>query len=252
MSVNGDSQNSMPTNHVELYIRAGKDGECLGACLNCQRFYMILDRKGKAGELTFDVITINMARPPAEFKKFANRLPVLKHGDEILSDNDEIVQYLDENFPYPSLRYDNMLAHSVCLDIFSKFSFYIKQVSHGPENLLKELQAINDYLEGVDCLYLCGDELKHLDCIMLPKLQHIRVAAKAFKDFDIPADMVGLWKYLKNAYANDTFRKSCPSNQEIVHFWESKPETPKLSEEKKREYGTDGYAEPKFSFDVPL
>ncbi|KAJ8319838.1 hypothetical protein KUTeg_001425 [Tegillarca granosa] len=249
MSVNGE--NSLPSSHVELYVKAGKDGESYGACPFCQRFYMILDHKAKAGELTYDVITINMARPPQEFKKLANRLPVLKHQDEILADNDEIVQYIDASFPYPDLRYDNMKAHSVCLDIFSKFSFYIKQVSNKPDSLLKELQAINDYLESAGTKYLCGDELTHLDCLMLPKLQHIRVAAKAFKEFEIPDDMVGIWRYMATAYTNDTFRKTCPSDQEIVYYWESKPETPSLSEDKKRVYGTDGYAEPRFTVDVP-
>lgn len=249
MSVNGDT---LPTNHVELYVRAGKDGESYGACPFCQRFYMILDLKFKSGDLNFDVITINMARPPVDFKKLANRLPVLKHGDEIRSDNDEIVQYIDETFPYPSLQYNNVHAHSVCLDIFSKFSYFIKQVSHSADHLLKELQAINDYLETSNTRYLCGDKLTHLDCLMLPKLQHIRVAAKAFKDFEIPDDMIGLWNYLGAAYQNETFRKTCPSDQEIVNHWESKQETPSLTEEKMKLYSTDGYNQPKFSFETPL
>ena len=87
---------------------------------------------------------------------------------------------------------------------------------------------------------------------MLPKLQHIRVAAKAFKDFEIPDDMVGLWNYLGAAYQNETFRKTCPSDQEIVYQWESKQETPSLSEEKMKLYSTDGYNQPKFSFETPL
>ena len=242
-------ENSVPSNHVDLYVKAGKDGESYGACPFCQRFYMILDLKANAGELTYDVTTVNMARPPAEFKKLANRLPVLKHGDEIMSDNDEIVQYIDENFPHPDIRYDNMKAHSVCLDIFSKFSFYIKQVSHGPEGLLKELYCINDFLENAGSLYLCGEELTHLDCLMLPKLQHIRVAAKAFKDFDIPQEMKGIWRYLENAYKNNTFRKTCPSDQEIVFHWEDKQQTPLLTDEQKRFYAFD--IEPRFCFNVP-
>lgn len=249
--MNGQSE-SMPSNHVELYVKAGKDGESYGANVFCQRFYMILDIKAKHGTLTYDVITINMARPPPDFKRLANRLPVLKHNDEILVDNDEILQYIDEHFPFPSLKYDNMAAHSVCLDVFAKFSYYIKQVSHGPEALLKELQAVNDYLETNTNKFMCRDELCHLDCLMLPKLQHIRVAAKAFKDFEIPDDMVGLWKYLKMAYENDTFRKTCSSDQEIVHEWESKAGIPPLSESKKKIYTMDGYVEPQFSMNVPV
>jgi glutathione S-transferase len=75
------------------------------------------------------------------------------------------------------------------IDIFSKFSYFIKQVSHSADHLLKELQAINDYLETANTRYLCGDKLTHLDCLMLPKLQHIRVAAKAFKEFHLHASI---------------------------------------------------------------
>ncbi|KAL3862132.1 hypothetical protein ACJMK2_008122 [Sinanodonta woodiana] len=247
MEANGDS--AVPSNSVELFVKAGENGLNYGACPFCQMVYMILDTKSKEGDLTYDVITINMSRPPQEFKKLANRLPVLRHMDEILSGNDEIVNYLDLTFPHPDLRYDNLKANSVCLDVFGKFSSYIKQVSHSAEPLIKEFDAINDYLESAGTKFLCGNHITNLDCLVLPKLQHIRVAAKAFKDFEIPSDMKGLWSYLKTAYSNDTFRKTCPSDQEIVYHWSQKSETPQLEEEKQRYYSTDG--EPRFSFDIP-
>ena len=141
------NDHSVPTNHVVLYVKAGWDGVSYGACPFCQRFYMVLDLKAKAGSLTYDIITVNMARPLAEFKKFASKLPVLKHGEEVVMDSDEIMQYIDDNFPVPDLRYDNSEAHSACLDIFSKFSFYVKNVSHTAEYLLKELVTIDRFLE---------------------------------------------------------------------------------------------------------
>lgn len=42
--------------------------------------------------------------------------------------------------------------------------------------------------------YLCGPHLTHLDCEVLPKLQHLRVAAKALKDYDIPTNLRGFWR----------------------------------------------------------
>ncbi|KAI8796257.1 chloride intracellular channel protein 1, partial [Biomphalaria glabrata] len=73
---------SKSSNHVQLYVRAGWDGTGYGACPFCQRFYMVLDLKAKGHALTYDIISVNTARPPPEFRKFANRLPVLKHDDE--------------------------------------------------------------------------------------------------------------------------------------------------------------------------
>ena len=205
--------------------------------------------QANAGELTFTVTTVNMAKPPADFKKLASRLPVIVHGSEILSDPDEMVQYIDEHFPFPPMAYDNAKAATVTMDVFSKFSFYVKDVSHSSQPLLTELRKLNDYLEESPHKFLCRDEPDHLDCMMLPKLQHIRVVAKEFKDFDIPGEFKGLWRYLQNAYESEVFRQTCPTDMEILFHWLNKPELPKLAKDWERKYL--GMLEGKYSLDVP-
>ena len=242
-------EHQAPSNHLELFVKAGKDGESYGGCPLCQRMFMILLMKANAAELTFTVTTVNMAKPPADFKKLASRLPVIVHGSEILSDPDEMIQYIDEHFPYPPMAYDNVKAAQASLDVFSKFSFYIKAVSHSPTPLLAELRKLNSYLEESTHKFLCRDIPDHLDCLMLPKLQHIRVVAKAFKDFDIPPELKGLWRYLENAYSYDVFRQTCPSDQEVINHWLNKPELPRLS--KAKENDCLGTTEPRYSLDVP-
>ena len=237
---NGEAGAAVPSNHLELFVKAGKDGESYGGCPFCQRMFMILLMKANAGELTFTVTTVNMAKPPADFKKLSSRLPVVVHGTEILSDPDEMIQYIDEHFPYPPMAYDN---------VFSKFSFYIHNVSHSSAPLVAELRRLNSYLEQSPHKFLCRDVPDHLDCLMLPKLQHIRVASKAFKDFDIPAEYTGIWRYLNTAYNTDIFKQTCPSDQEIVYQWLSKPELPRLSKEKAIYYSTE--SPPRHSLDIP-
>lgn len=243
------SASSTPSNHLELYVRAGKDGESYGGCPLCQRMFMILLMKANAGELQFTVTTVNMAKPPAEFKKLASRLPVIKHGTEILSDPDEMIQYIDEHFPYPPMAYDNVKAAQVTMDVFSKFSFYIKDVSHNAQPLLAELRRISDYLEEAPYKYLCRDVPDHLDCLMLPKLQHIRVVCKALKGLDIPSEYKGLWRYLATAYEGDVFTQTCPSDQEILHHWLSKPEVSKMPKDLEAKYQAS--TTPTYSTDVP-
>lgn len=241
--------NSEPSHHVELFVRAGQDGDSYGACPFCQRIYMILMLKSSSGDLSFDLKLVNQARPRNEFRKIANRLPVLKHGDEVLTDNDEIVKYIEANFTKPDLKFDNAYANAVCLEVFSKFAYYVKQVNNTPDQLRQELWRINDYIEKTGTKFLCGDDITNLDTLVLPKLQHIRVAAKALKNMEFPASMKGIWTYLKNAYDAEVFRKSCPSDQEIVNHWASKQETPSLTDEAKRFYNTE--TEPRFTFFVP-
>ena len=57
---------------------------------------------------------MNTGKPPAEFKSLGNRLPALTHGDETISDPDEMVQYIDRNFRYPPMTYDNVDAAAAC------------------------------------------------------------------------------------------------------------------------------------------
>ncbi|ESO11341.1 hypothetical protein HELRODRAFT_116835 [Helobdella robusta] len=247
IAINNHLTNANNNKQVELFVKAGKDGESYGGCPICQRFFMILLTKADYNkDLSLIVTTVNMSKPPPDFKKLATRLPVLNHQDQIISDQDEMVQYIDKTFRYPPMNYDNVAAAKACRDVFSKFSFYIKDVSQSPAALLAELHRLNDYLMNSPHKFLCRDVPDHLDCMMLPKLQHLRVAAKAFKNFDIPLEFKGLWRYLATAYNTTSFRESCPSDQEIIFHWGSKPECPDLSKDFQLSEAT-----PKYSFDYP-
>jgi hypothetical protein len=160
-----------------------------------------------------------------------------------------MVQYIDRLFHYPPMSYDNAAAARACRDVFSKFSFYVKDVSHSPDTLIAELSRLNAYLLESPHRFLCRDLPDHLDCMTLPKLQTIRVVGAALKNFEIPAHLRGLWRYLAAAYDTPAFRNSCPSDQEIVEQWQSKPECPSLSRAAAVLYSTD--AAPRYSFDVP-
>lgn len=43
----------------------------------------------------------------------------------------------------------------------------------------------------------------------------IKVVAKKYRGFEIPADMTGLWRYLNCAYQREEFIKTCPAEREI-------------------------------------
>ena len=190
-----------------------------------------------------------MSKPPSEFKRLATRLPVLSYEDQVCCEPDEMVAYISKQFRYPPMNYDNVEAANACKDVFSKFSFYIKDVSQSPQALLKELSKLDSYLSHCNHIFLNRDLPDHLDCIMLPKLQHLRVACKVFKNFEIPHYFKFLWRYLAAAYSTSAFRESCPSDQEIIFHWESKPECPVLSKEKKLQVLNKGI--PYYSFDYP-
>ncbi|XP_014666232.1 PREDICTED: chloride intracellular channel protein 2-like [Priapulus caudatus] len=243
---------SKPPNHIDLYVRAGSDGSCYGACPVCQQIFMALLLKGHTKELQFTVTTINMAKPPETYRQLSTRVPVIVHQERVMEDANEIAQYLDLNFHDVDLAYGagggGKPAEKATENFFSKFAFYMREVTTDPAQLLSELSRLDTFLGGAaaDTTYLCGDEMTHLDCIVLPKLQHVRVAARALKGFDIPATLTHLWRYLGNAYASDVFKKTCPSDYEIAFAWSQKPGIPRLTAKREAELKCRGT-----SLDVP-
>ncbi len=191
--------------------------------------------KAHTNKFNFDVITINLDNPPKEFKELSIKPPVLIHGSSsmtssyddgmnavILSDVDEIAEYLDRLYPNSELMIENPLAKKVSLNVFSKFSFFIRDVASKSTNLEMELEKIDQYLKmntDEENKFLNGKTLTALDCSLLPKLQHIRVAAESIKQFSIPYRFTYLWSYIKNAYQSDAFQKSCPPDREIIWHW---------------------------------
>jgi len=221
------------SDHVELFIKAAKDGVSPGGCPLCQRMHMVLLMKANLGNMKLTVTPINMAKTPLDFNKSVSRLPAIIHNDEILTDPDEIIQYIDQHFHYPPMAYDNIQAAEASRDVFSKFSFFVKDVSATSAPFFAELRKLNDYLASSPHKYLCRDGPDHLDCMMLPKLQHIRVVSHELKATELPHDLTAFWRYMNTAYHTDVFTQTCPSDQEIVSHWVEKPQCPQFTKEKK-------------------
>ncbi|KAM9600704.1 chloride intracellular channel protein 2-like isoform 2-T2 [Morphnus guianensis] len=186
---------------IELFVKAGLDGENIGNCPFCQRLFMVLWLKG----VKFNVTTVDMTR-----------------------------------YPHLSPKYKE--SFDVGSDIFAKFSAYIKNPRkeaniNFEKALLREFQRLDVYLntplpeeidqDSVEDItiskrkFLDGDHLTLADCNLLPKLHIIKIAAKKYRDFEIPADMTGVWRYLNNAYACDEFSHTCPADEEIEHTYAS-------------------------------
>ena len=150
----------------------------------------------------------------------------------------------------PSLLYPSLHAVFSFLLHLPRFCYYIKAVSKDSSALDAELRRLDSYLRrNAEWRFLAGDRLTHLDCEVLPKLHHARVAAARLKRFEIPAHYAGVWRYLHEAYADDCFVAACPPDQEIVLHWADRPDTPAalVGEERQRLVRQT----PRFSFDVP-
>nr|XP_019949818.1 PREDICTED: chloride intracellular channel protein 2-like [Paralichthys olivaceus] len=150
------------------------------------------------------------------------------------SDKEPTIELFIKPRRYPHLSPLNKESFDVGADIFAKFSAFIKNSPNNAlqeKNLLREFTRLDNYLnsplpEEIDHnsretvtvskrRFLDGDRLTLADCNLLPKLHVIRVAAKKYCDFDIPAQFTGVWRYLQNAYEREEFKQTCPANIEI-------------------------------------
>lgn len=92
------------SSNVTLFVKAGKDGKCLGACPQSQRVLMLAELKVAAKILPqFKTIPVNVSRPPEVFSRLGLRLrvPALYLGldEDPVDVADDIVSLLESRFP---------------------------------------------------------------------------------------------------------------------------------------------------------
>ena len=119
---------------------------------------LLLKREAE-NDFSFDVITINCKNPPKEFKEISKKLPTLVHGDVVLNDVDEIEDYLDSSFSQFKLAVKDHDAFRVQSNVFTRFTYLIKDVTNNSQPLFDELEKINTFLQQRGTKYICDDEI---------------------------------------------------------------------------------------------
>ncbi|XP_054620412.1 uncharacterized protein LOC129173451 [Dunckerocampus dactyliophorus] len=222
---------------ISLYVKAGSDGESIGNCPFSQRLFMILWLKG----VIFNVTTVDLKRKPADLQDLApgTNPPFMTFNGEVKVDVNKIEEFLEEKLTpprYPRLAAKHRESNTAGIDVFAKFSAYIKNARKDTNEvlekaLLKSLRHLDHFLrtplpDEIDAdapgdvpeskrSFLDGPELTLADCNLLPKLHILKVVAKKYRRFDIPADMTGVWRYLNCAYLREEFTSTCPAHTEI-------------------------------------
>ncbi|XP_062303393.1 chloride intracellular channel protein 4 isoform X2 [Osmerus eperlanus] len=222
---------------IELFVKAGSDGESIGNCPFSQRLFMILWLKG----VIFNVTTVDLKRKPADLQDLApgTNPPFVTFNGEVKVDVNKIEEFLEEKLTpprYPRLAARHPEANTAGIDVFAKFSAYIKNPRKDTNDvlekaLLKSLQRLDSFLrtplsdeldgnsadkalESSRC-FLDGSDLTLADCNLLPKLHILKVVARKYRGFEIPADMTGVWRYLNHTYQREEFINTCPAEREI-------------------------------------
>ncbi|XP_039546199.1 chloride intracellular channel protein 5b isoform X2 [Pimephales promelas] len=222
---------------IELFVKAGCDGESIGNCPFSQRLFMILWLKG----VVFNVTTVDLKRKPADLHNLApgTHPPFLTYNGELKTDINKIEEFLEEVLAppkYPKLAARHRESNTAGNNIFAKFSAFIKNTKPDAnealeKGLTKALKKLDDYMNSplpdeVDAdsmeeekasnrKFLDGNDLTLADCNLLPKLHIVKVVAKKYRNYDIPSDLTGVWRYLNSAYAQEEFINTQAADSEI-------------------------------------
>lgn len=215
---------------IELFVKAGSDGESIGNCPFSQRLFMILWLKG----VVFSVTTVDLKRKPADLQNLApgTHPPFITFNSEVKTDVNKIEEFLEEVLcppKYLKLSPKHPESNTAGMDIFAKFSAYIK--NSRPEanealerGLLKTLQKLDEYLNSplpdeidensMEDIKFSTRRFPSPEPFSTPA-RVSSVVAKKYRNFDIPKGMTGIWRYLTNAYSRDEFTNTCPSDKEV-------------------------------------
>jgi hypothetical protein len=209
---------------VELIIKASTiDGRRKGACIFCQEYFMDLYLLAELKTISLKITTVDMKRPPADFRSNfeAAQPPILIDNGVAILENEKIERHIMKNVPGGhNLFVPDQEVIKKIEDVYSRFKHMLmKRDENSKKAITNILSKINAMMGQKGTRFLTGDTMCCFDCEFMPKLQHIRVAGRFFCDYEIPEDLVHLWKYIKEMYQLDAFTQSNPADQDIINVY---------------------------------
>ncbi|WAR23063.1 CLIC2-like protein [Mya arenaria] len=211
----------------QLLVIAGQDGKCVGDCPFSQRANMF--SKLVLNPEDIDVTPVSTVDKPGWFLKLYpdGKVPVLidrTERNKIVPDSEEIVKYLSTLFSKPELVPSGF--EGIPTAFFPKFAALMKNKDKDKDHQLRveltaELGKLNSYIESRNSSteYLMCDKLTEADCQVLPKLRHVQVAGRHYKNYEIPGEFSALNAYIKCGEESLVFRQTCPADEEFIWGW---------------------------------
>lgn len=228
--------------NVILFIKPSQvlknaDEPVPGSCPICQEWFLTLYCLSERNYMKVRVIVVTDI-PPKEWEEVRETRPPVIHAKSGVAPNGEdltdmtytdldtfLEVWQDKKFQTPKTSTDQSRAEKVFEDLYKNFNLMLTDgagyVRHS-KSVTRSLQKLNDYLDERGSKYLLGDDLSYADCLLIPKLHHLKIAGKAYRDYDIPSDLDAVWNYLKHVYETTAFNKSCPYDEDIVYHYAHK------------------------------
>ena len=218
---------------MTLYIKAAADGKSPGDCPFAHYVRMVLHEKS----LSYDLEpSIQATKPDWLIDHYEGKMPALRHRKECYVESDVIAQYLDFFFVEPKLSpysKKEMEDASASTDgFFPAVAKYLKSVENGTENdlaLKKKLETALGKIEvqlggdGKTGSFLAGDgeQFTLLDCSLAPKLYHMSVGLKNFKEnsIDVGQSFPNVKAYIDVISDRESYKDTLYPEETVVWGW---------------------------------
>jgi glutathione dehydrogenase/transferase len=220
-------------NTLTLHVKGDPASKKLGDCPFCHRVLLTVACKG----VPYSPSYIDLDdKPEWLVEKAQGKVPVLERAGFWLPDSDEIVKFLEREFPVPSMAaYDD--HGGVGTKLFPAFRGAILAEKGSDEEKQKlaelgaELDRADAYLGGAreggkGGPFLGGDKLDAADASFAPKLYHAKVALPALKGVPplfgegAPRERPALARYWAALTALDAWRQTDYGEAAILAGWE--------------------------------
>ncbi|VDO13487.1 unnamed protein product [Rodentolepis nana] len=215
---------------VRLFVRASiTDRNTIGACMICHQWLMVFRYMFEMDLIRLEVVPISYDNEPEDYKCLhcSKRLPAAFLPDfQLAASTPDELEALLAKFQCPQLvlpfESEAVLeATNSFIDVYKNVLNFVRNNSETP--LLNALKKLEDYLQTRNTKYLLGDQLSFADCMLMPKLQVMRVLLRACKQWDIPLELTAIWNYVRGMYGTTSFTVTCPLDRDILtHYRENK------------------------------
>lgn len=209
-------------NPFEICVKASINyPDKLGDCPFTQRVLLTLEEK----QLPYEIKPVDLSNKPEWFLSISpeGKVPVIKIGDDWVSDSDVITQLLEEKYPLPSLV-TSPEKKSVGAKIFPTFVGFLKSKdpSDGTEQaLISELTSFNEYLKN-NGPFIDGEKASAADLSLGPKLYHLEIALGHYKGWSVPDSLSYVREYMKRIFSMESFARTQALREDVIDGWKSK------------------------------
>ncbi len=205
-----------------VLVAKGGPGGVLGNCPFSQKANLALRLRG----VPFEIETVDLENKPDWFLELneAGTTPVFVGDGFVLKSSDDIVDHADKvGTKGAALNVSSNphleSANECAAPVFSAFVSLMKNRGDDAPlkaGLMAALEGVEKHLKEAGGKFLLGDEVSAVDCNLAPKLWHIAVAGKYYKDVEVPE---AVQEYIHNMEGTEEWKLTTCPDELLISGW---------------------------------